>query len=497
MLTFFGKYTKLFFAIFFLIFITVIFWVTMQGIDPDFGWHLRMGQLILSKGIPVVDPFSYTMPSYPFVDHEWLTNVCLAILYPRMGIVGLSILFTFSAFAALALQFPVSLKKWAVIPLFLSIGTFSIYLGIRPQILSWLFYSILLTILLHKKVWHRFRFLLPVLFLLWANLHGGFPIGIVTFCLFLVVSQFVKKKIVYIDWFLFLCSLAVTFINPYGYRMWWEVWVSLSDGSLRWSIQEWLPALFVMNYYFLLLLPLSVAFIFCTSKHFSLFELALFVILLCFGLSSARNVPFWIILALPMTTKAFAYFAQDIEKIPFASRRFSIAYIFYFGFCIVALSPQVYSSLTSDLQSRGDSFYPNSAILYLQKHPTSGQIFSTYNWGGYLIWKLPDKKVFIDGRMPSWRRHSAPSGESKYAFDDYKHILSGRTMFASVASAYHVDTVLINRSFDDTFKTSFLENLVSNLFHLEEAKPDVFIAELKKMGMKEVYKDKVAVIYRR
>ena len=42
-------------------------------LDPDFGWILRMGKIILERGIPEKDPFSYTMSSYPFIAHQWLS----------------------------------------------------------------------------------------------------------------------------------------------------------------------------------------------------------------------------------------------------------------------------------------------------------------------------------------------------------------------------------------------------------------------------------------
>src|SRR3990172_1739641 len=62
--------------------------------DPDFGWHIKMGELILTHGIPAKAPFSYTMPSFPFVDHEWFTNVLIYILYENMGWLGLSFIFS-------------------------------------------------------------------------------------------------------------------------------------------------------------------------------------------------------------------------------------------------------------------------------------------------------------------------------------------------------------------------------------------------------------------
>ena len=65
--------------------------------DPDFGWHIKTGELILKTGIPQTDLFSYTMPSYPFVDHEWLTNILLFLGFEKLGWVYLVIIFNLFA----------------------------------------------------------------------------------------------------------------------------------------------------------------------------------------------------------------------------------------------------------------------------------------------------------------------------------------------------------------------------------------------------------------
>jgi hypothetical protein len=74
------------------------------SLDPDFGWHLTSGNLTIVRGIAKTDPFSYTMPSFLFVDHEWLTNVLIAKAYPLIGKVGLSLICAFIATAAIQIS---------------------------------------------------------------------------------------------------------------------------------------------------------------------------------------------------------------------------------------------------------------------------------------------------------------------------------------------------------------------------------------------------------
>ncbi|MGD0523485.1 MAG: hypothetical protein ABSA43_02930, partial [Candidatus Microgenomates bacterium] len=75
-------------------------------LDPDFGWHLKMGQLITSSGIPATDPFSYTMANFPFVDHEWLSNIYIYFLYNHIGQLGLALIFGVMATASLVICLP-------------------------------------------------------------------------------------------------------------------------------------------------------------------------------------------------------------------------------------------------------------------------------------------------------------------------------------------------------------------------------------------------------
>ncbi|HSW87541.1 MAG TPA: hypothetical protein VLG12_00065 [Candidatus Saccharimonadales bacterium] len=480
--------------LFFAGFLLIIGWGCVQGLDPDFGWHLRMGQDILSKGVPQTDTYSYTMPSYPFVNHEWLTGVIIAFLYPFIGIVGVTIIFVLLAYTSLLIQFPWLLKRWAIVPLLLSLGSLYSYMGVRVQVISWVFFSFLLFVLLHKKVWNTLRFSLPFVFLLWVNLHAGFPLGLIVFLLVLIYKTWEKKKINIVDWSLFICSILVTFINPYTYRIWWEVWVTFFDPSIRWSIQEWLPAFFFVNYYLLLLLPLSIVLIFSTRRHFSLIELGLYLLLLCFGLSSTRNIPFFLLLAFPMTTRATAYFEKDIAKISFAPERFRKMYSLYFSLVIIVVIWQIVPPLFSHKTNFAADYYPNSAITYLQNHPSHGNIFAPYAWGGYLIWKLPQKKIFIDGRMTIWKQTGTTS-ESADALTESNAIISGKEKFSFAAQKYHIDAVLLmNTSLQE--KKS-ITTVLSSFFHLNQEDLPYLLQQIKKMGMKEVYRDKTAVIYRR
>ena len=131
------------------------------------------------------------------------------------------------------------------------------------------------------------------------------------------------------------------------------------------------------------------------------------------------------------------------------------------------------------------------AISYLKNNLPHNQVFSVYDWGGYLIWKFPEKKVFIDGRMPSWRWNDNPDSESPWAMKDYLEILEGHDI-NKYLERYQIGTVLWPvRNIKKTGIYSFLDKKV---FGKNTTK---FIDYLKDNGWKEIYRDSISVIYQR
>ena len=69
-------------------------------IDPDLMWHLRVGQDLFRGIFPYQDIYTWSMPGYPWVDHEWLTNAIMFKVYSISGMLGLGIAFTAICLAA-------------------------------------------------------------------------------------------------------------------------------------------------------------------------------------------------------------------------------------------------------------------------------------------------------------------------------------------------------------------------------------------------------------
>jgi hypothetical protein len=165
-------------------------------VEPDFGWHLRAGVDFLDRGgtLPEHDPYSHTMPDWRWVEHAWLTDALIALLYRGLGMAGaLAVMLFFSGIAIAAFLIGVARAQAAwtarLAAVMVSLWVALPFLGARTQLVSLVGIAVLLW-LHHQIVRGRtlFIWLYPPLFWLWANLHGGFTAGLLLLALLLAGS---------------------------------------------------------------------------------------------------------------------------------------------------------------------------------------------------------------------------------------------------------------------------------------------------------------------
>jgi len=478
-------------------------------LDPDFGWHLTMGNLILTEGIPKTDPFSYTMSSFHFIDHEWLTNVILSKAYPIIGQIGLSFLYTAMAISALFIgilnciskrNFIEKLKSLHLyyLPFILGIASIFVFFGIRPQVESWLLFAIWLYVILNDSIWKKWMWALPLFIILWTNLHGSFATAIVSLSIIVILKSIRLRKVWFEGVIFLFLGIIATFVNPYGPGIWKEVWLQMSDTRLRWTIAEWKPAVFYVNFAFLTLATTSVVIIYRYRKKFRLELLGLNIFFLLQAIGSVRHIPLWVLVNLPMFTISLGYFYQSVKKIEFGKKRFKKVYMYaVLGSLFLFIFQSTTHLLTVSRYFNEKYFYPKEAISFLKSDIPKGEMFSEYGWGGYLIWKLPEKKVFIDGRMPSWRWNANLANESNYAMNDYIDILKGKLDYKNVFEKYNIDTVLWPVSKPGKLADRISGKFSDFLTKFGYKKSDFnFIEKLEEDGWEQVYKDSVAMIYK-
>jgi len=502
----------LLFLLLYLAFITYFF-RGISTIDPDFGWRLKVGEIITHRGIPKTDPFSYTMPSFPFVDHAWFFSFLIALTYPIFSNRLLSLFLTFMVFTCVYIttsrlldedfqhaDFKASYEKW-LHPMVLVVLTFLIlFFSVRAQIISWLIFAVLNSLLFKKDNYSRYRYFLPVIFFFWANLHGGYSIGLAELVYFIVFRFIFGKKGTWRDFLVLFLSILATLATPYGLDGWREIISSVVDSRLRWSIAEWMPSITFFDVSMAFYVAMSTFMVFLRRKEVPKIQFVFFWLMLFMGITSRRNMPFYMIFSLPLTIYSINKFYLSVSGSSDSRERFRIAFNFIRVVSVILLLLQMYITYwraysSNNLTLKKNDFYPSQAISYLKSTSVNGEMFSSYGWGGYLIWKYPEKKVFIDGRMPSWKFTPAnPDKESSSAYDDYLAIEKGEIDFKTVSDKYNIQYVLWPREKDSFFKN--LERKIRNVKIFKKDEEEFsFTGYLKNNGWRLIYEDQTSEIY--
>ena len=166
-----------------ILFIAIFTMAVRVPADSDTWWHLRSGQYIVeNQTIPTTDPFSHTRAGQLWIDHGWLAQIFWYGLYALGGWAAM----------ALAVAGLVTVAFWLVwkqIEANVFVAAFSMILGAivssviwaaRPQLISFVL-TALVAYLLHRFKRHDGKLLpwLPLVMLLWVNIHGGFAIGFI------------------------------------------------------------------------------------------------------------------------------------------------------------------------------------------------------------------------------------------------------------------------------------------------------------------------------
>jgi hypothetical protein len=394
--------------------------------DPDFGWHLRAGEHFRANGVQMVEPFTYTASDFPWVNHEAASDMALSAAYNfgeqafGNGFALLAVIYAGFYTLSFFLVWRVSRRgKQAVSPWLLLVGAVAIlpFAGVRTLTLSMLLLAILVWLLADLPRTTRRLVFVPVLFLAWANLHGSFVVGLCYFGYKIFYEVAIGRPVIFamqgfwarawrnlwkMRWAVLVLALsfAATFANFYGWQVYEEVFRTLGDSNLAWTIVEWRPDIPASLWPYLLLFALG--WILQLSRPgFRLRDLLTVEnVFFAAAVTAQRHWPLFVLVAFaPMTHRLydglmpFYKEAKNNRKL----RRFLT------GMTIgLAVATGLLGLLHVTLPSARPNYAAREAVIYLRKNPCDGNVFNTYNAGGYLIWQLPEYKVYIDGRMPSW-----------------------------------------------------------------------------------------------
>ena len=435
--------------IFFLLFLAVHFGDPIRLVTADLGRHLKNGELILTGEHKVFTAnfYSYTQPSFPFVNHHWGCGVLFYLIYQWGGFTGLSffyigvLLLTFILFFRIAENF--SDYSCAFFFSVLALPIMTDRLEIRPEGLSVLLIAIYLYLLFkYQRGELSFRWLLwtiPFLQIFWVNTHIFFFMGGFLIVVFLLDAWLSRRdpQMMRDLFVLCLCAAAASVVNPafikgalvpltifkeYGYRLAENQSVLFMqkrfghdpkylyfEGLVLLSLIGWVMTYWKKNW----------------RAHIAATLIFLFFLLL--GLKTVRSMAMFAFVFIPLSCFFWAAFMERFSK---RARRVTSGILLAGGLLIVGHGMCFANSYFSPCQ-RLEPFIAfqekgahERSLFYLLRNPQiwtglvpginrpaeffqqlkiQGPVFNNYDIGGYLIFHLaPKTKVFVDNRPEAY-----------------------------------------------------------------------------------------------
>jgi hypothetical protein len=380
--------------------------------DTDVWWHLALGQLITTHGIPAHEPFSFLPAAYPWVGQQWLYEVLLAGLVGAGGAALASAVMGAVAVVALvtaALAVPRSARVggvWLAVAILLSGLVMAQVVGVRGQVISLAGVAAVLFVVARWREGRTgFVWLLPALFLVWANMHAGFIVGLAILALALPLARALPPATAIARKPLAAAlglSLVATLVNPAGIGLYGYVAETFMNPTITQVVTEWMSPDFhnvwvqLFEAEAILLVVLWVI-----GGGPDRFDAVLAVGALAATLQAQRNVSLFALIAVPQIA-LYGSRARRLRMAPrlharrtsTAPRAASLIAVAAITAVTAAVATTVVPRLTPSASAAFESSrYPKTAADYVAAHFAHDRLYTADSWGGYLAFRFPQGRV--------------------------------------------------------------------------------------------------------
>ncbi|WP_342734881.1 hypothetical protein [Bradyrhizobium sp. B117] len=413
--------------------------------DTDTWWQIKIGQWILEhRALPDHDIYSFTRAGEAWISSSWLAQVLFALVYEPSNWSG-AVILTSLAIGATAAIFVYLLEPYLepvrafllLIPiLWMSVGHFLA----RPHMLA---LPVMLAFVGGLLVAADRRaapsWLLLPLMALWANLHGGFVLGLVLIGpigLDAIASADRKdRSALAARWALFgLAAIAASCCTPYGSETLLGATKILSLGKLLSLISEWTPADFSSFSLFEAVLLGLIGIGYYSGLVLPWTRILLLLGLTWAALTHARNIEVFALLTPLVVAKPIAEQLRWTRDVAYQARS-SLAMTAIAALAIVAAAWGITRSYATPYRYAFSGVNSPTAAVDLLERRHAQRIFSTAPIGGYLITR--NMKTFIDGRAELY-------GEQFVL--DYFDAIEGKNVetLLRLLETYRIDATLLN-----------------------------------------------------
>ncbi|MFA5155719.1 MAG: hypothetical protein WC453_04825 [Patescibacteria group bacterium] len=521
------NFSQLFWIFFYFFIFCLLLRNSFNYLDPDFGWHLQVGRAVSqTRSVPSLNQYNYTFTGH-WVDHEWLSNVLVAFIYDHWGYLALSVFFAGLIILVLALLNREARRRdpelffWIAGLQLIGLTAALPHFGVRMQESALLFLFGLLWLIndyVRRQNWRRLLWLLPLMYF-WSCLHGSFLIGFFLLAAWLAIKSSERllarwpviswlDRSDFLDWpaifraaGIAALSFGATWLTPYRTDLYAFLGGYRSTFYLS-RIQEWLSQFsFPFHYWQLLYLALVVLagllyvyYALGREKRFRLDLWTLFLLVLFVGLSfkSRRHFPLLFVATFAWLAETYGRIFR-IAAVRTVRQGLNIWLKSFLLLCLLAVAILELTQIkftNNPLEAYCDD-YPCGAAAFLAASPelAAGHIFNEYGWGGYLIWCLPGRPLFIDGRLPQveFAGHTF--------LEEYLDFFKKDVQLSEKFSQYQIKLILMTAA-DRPIKASNWEKFIFALSD-SELNPTNYLRRYlaASSDWREIYRDATAVIY--
>ena len=400
--------------------------------DYDFWWHISTGRYIVENNtVPDKDPFSdvnnleENKNAHPareqfILKQYWLAQVLFFKIYDAFGDKGIIILRSLILFSMVVIVLwwfnRQKIDFYITYPFifFIFLQTMG-FIGERPVLFTMLFAVVTFFILddFKQRKSKSIYFLIPLM-LLWANLHGGFILGVLIIMVFIAgeTTQFILKqdkrdrKALLTLCIVGFIAIAASVVNPNGF----SVLFLFSEKAkiFESGTQEYFSPFTLysnkiqpieMEYIILIVLFPLLAIL--RNKKIDIVYYFLLCILLYMSVSAARYLIYFISIGSMILGRELYYLIEDyFTKVNVNRFKFSVV-----ASSCIFISTVLYAGGFLDIDkisfAKAEKFsVPKRAADFIMTNNIEGNMFNDMGFGGYLIWRLyPQQKVFIDTRQ--------------------------------------------------------------------------------------------------
>ena len=368
--------------------------------DPDLWGHTRFGlDTLATWALPADDPYSFTQDT-PWINHEWLSELQMGAAYAALGPAGLAMLKGLLVVAGLWLVWS-GLRGIAPGPRMVAmgvavVGSFPLLQTLRPQLWSFVCVAILCRLLRRpddSSVWPY-----PILFAVWANLHGGWIVGAGVVAVWFGTNAAVRPKARRRGALIVGSTIVATMLTPYGPTLW--RFIAETVRLSRPAIEEWQPVWNAPAGAVVVLAAVVATAVWLVRRPFAhrLATLLVLGMLAVAGAKVARMTPLFVEVAVLLLAPAVKLrWPVGARHAPRPSRSDGVVAAVVLAAALVASVSVARSALACVHVDRHRMPEPE-AVTLLEAAP-AGRAVTFFNWGQYAIWHLgPRIRVSMDGR---------------------------------------------------------------------------------------------------